>query len=177
MKKNLTSLTGIVLLISLLIAFGCRSKEEEKGREIDLEVVEDPDVTIVLNNAVERKDKRKHLEMYNSYNPDSVVVDSLITDVSPGDIIIWDKKSTSGIRIIHVRPIKENGIIFPEAAKEMSYKNKKVFTITIPDGVKPGTIEKYEIVFEDDDKNTWCIDPHLRIPPPAPKVTDDPGDR
>jgi hypothetical protein len=56
----------------------------------------------------------------------------------------------------------------PEAAKEVSYDKKKVFMIKIPD-VPTGTviIEKYEIVFEDDDKNTWCIDPHLRIPPPT----------
>lgn len=169
MKKNLTILTGIVLLISLLIAFGCRSKEKEEEKEeaIEIEVISEANVTIFLNAAVEREHNRKHLEMYNSYNPDSLVVDSLVTGVKSGEIIIWDRKPGNGIkRVIHVRPVLENGILMPEAAKEMSYEKKKVFMIKIPVVPNDTIIEKYEIVFEDDDNNTWCIDPYLRIPPP-----------
>jgi hypothetical protein len=166
MKKNLTSLTGILLLIAIMIAGGCYNESNNNELEI---LKEDPDVIIVLKAAVEKEHKRKHLEMYNSDNPDSLVVDSLVTGVKSGEIIIWDRKPGNGIkRVIHVRPVLENGILMPEAAKEMSYEKKKVFMIKIP--VVPNDtviIEKYEIVFEDDDKNTWCIDPYLRIPPPT----------
>ena len=170
MKKNLTLLTGIVILFAIMIAGGCNDINT-------LQILdEDPSITVVLNAAVQRKDMRKHLEMYNSYDSDSLVVDTLVTVVSPGDTIIWDKKSSSGIKeILHVRPMENIGNIFPEPAKEVSYNKKKVFMHIVPKNATKGEV-KYEIVFEDEDKNTWCIDPHLRIPP-ARVTNDDTGDR
>jgi hypothetical protein len=165
MKKNLTLLTGIVMLITIMLAGGCNNESTKEALD---ELKEDPDVIVVLKAAVEREHKRKHLQMYNSYDSLNVQVDTLVTGVKSGETIIWDRKPGNGIkRVIHVRPVLENGILMPEAAKEVSYDKKKVFMIKIPIVPNDTIIEKYEIVFEDDDNNTWCIDPYLRIPPPT----------
>ena len=165
MKKNLTLLKGIVILMVIMIAGGCYNESNKDELE---KLEEDPDVKVVLKAAVEREHKRKHLEMYNSYDSLNVQVDSLVTGVKSGETIIWERKPGNGIkRVIHVRPVLENGILMPEAAKEVSYEKKKVFMIKIPVVPNDTIIEKYEIVFEDDDNNTWCIDPYLRIPPPT----------
>ncbi|MBS0010147.1 MAG: hypothetical protein KFF49_01975 [Bacteroidales bacterium] len=154
MKKNLSPLTVIVLLITILIAGACRMQEK---------VVRAPAVIIHLIKIVEI-DGVIHLEMSNSYAPGLIVVDSLWTDVNPGDTIIWLAKPQSGIKaILDVRPVKKEGKIFKEAAIEASYKAQKAFMTVIPDDAEPGS-EKYEIVFTDNDNRIWCIDPYLRIP-------------
>ena len=149
MKKILTLQTGIVFLITILIAGGCSN-----GNKLD------NTTKVEIYVKAKEQDGRMHLEMYNAKHPDKKVVDSLYTDVLPGYTVIWKKVDQSGIKKVnHIRPIKENGKIFSEDAREV----KDLYQLIIPPDATPG-IEKYEIVFTDKDGITWCIDPYLRIP-------------
>ncbi|MFO7852347.1 MAG: hypothetical protein ACQERS_14320 [Bacteroidota bacterium] len=175
MKKNLTLLTGIVLFITILIAGACgpagNEKDSSEGTDDSskkggaLKQLREPDVKIFLKEIVEI-DGEMHLKMANSYAPDSIVIDSLYTNVNPNDTVMWIAPPPSGIQeIIDVRPVVRDGKIFKEAAIESSYNDQKVFMYVVPGDAKPGTEEKYEIEFKDKEGNSGTIDPHLRIPP------------
>lgn len=182
MKKNLTLLTGIVILFTIMIAGACKTtvKENDSPEGTDSNtkgsfiVLSDPNVTIYLNKIVEI-DGKMHLEMYDSKDTTKVKIDSLITEVHRGDIIHWKTVKGSGIKKIHdIRPVREGGTIFPIQAQTDSLR--AAFQTIIPKTAKPGTTEKYEIVFKDNNDDSWCIDPHLRIPPTT-NTTEDSGDR
>jgi len=179
MKKNLTILTGIALLIAIMIAGGCKTTVDDdkksEGTEPDAKssaiVLSDPNVTIYLKDTL--LNGRKHLLMWDSNDKLKKVIDTLTTDIQAGDIVHWRTADGSIKKINNIRPMQEKGNIFPVEAQGDSLR--AAFQLKIPDDAEPGT-EKYEIVFTDKDDRTWCIDPHLRIPP-AREVTDDPGDR
>jgi len=109
-------------------------------------------------------DGEKHLSMYDSNNPDNVVVDNLYTDVQPGMKVIWKRKLFSGIRQINkIGSAEGERNIFIEDAKIRSLG--KGFVLELRDDITGPVEEKYDIVFIDkDDKKTWPIDPFLRIP-------------
>lgn len=152
MKKNLKLLTGIVFLITILIAGGCSTavKKDSKKVKIYLKAIE--------------KDGQKHLEMYDSNDPDHVVVDALETIVKPGITVVWKLEKPSGIKKID-EIVSSQGVrnIFEEDAKKRFLS--KGFILKIPDGVQAGEEEKYNIVFVDkEDENPWTVDPYLKIP-------------
>ena len=174
MKKILTHLTGIVFLITILIAGGCGSATENDSQTFtdptvpkvptvttDQTVPDEVDtVTIYLVKAFEENGK-KHLKMFDSNDPNIVVVDTLlVTDVKPGTKVIWTFLEGSGIeKLKKIGPEKTDAIIIRDAKKILF---KKDFQLKIPNSAKPGQ-EKYDIVFEDEDGNTVPIDPYLRI--------------
>jgi len=155
MKKNLTLLTGIVVSFTILVASGCGNTSKQN----DPAPLEDDSTLVVYLKAIDQDDGRKHLEMYNGKDSLNTVIDSLYTDVQPGYTVIWKKAHNSGIKKVNdIRPMKKDGKIFIEDAREV----KSLFKLEIPINAPPG-VEKYEIVFTDKDDNTWCIDPFLRI--------------
>ena len=181
MKKNQILLTGLVVFITILIAGGCKPRgtdnssaegtEDTSSKEGDVMPPPPPDVTIYLKDTL--INGRKHLLMYDSKHPDHKVVDTLTTNVEPGDLVLWQTVVGSNIQHINnIRPILEKGKIFPAEAQGDS--TRATYRLIIPEDAEPGT-EKYEIVFTDRDNRTWCIDPHLRIPPT--REVDDAGDR
>lgn len=109
------------------------------------------------------KDGEKHLEMYDSNNPESRVVDDLHTDVEPGTKVVWRRAKDSGIqRIKKVSPI-DRGEIFIGDAKTILF-SKRYRTRIPEDEIKHGKEEKYIIVFVDKkDKEEITIDPYLRV--------------
>ena len=81
MKKYLVLLTGIVFLFTILIAGGCKQAVPHP--------VKGPKTVTITLKAV-KIDGKKHLEMYDSNNPDLIVVDGLETTVNPGDTVVWE---------------------------------------------------------------------------------------
>lgn len=177
MKKNLTSLTGIVLLFAIMIAGACtttdngdkKSEGIEPGTKGSPIVLSDPNVIIYLEDTL--INGRKHLLMWDSNDKLHKVIDNLTTDVQAGDIVHWRTINGSIKKINNIRPVEAKGNIFRVEAQTDSLR--AAYQLKIPDDASPG-IEKYEIVFTDRDDRTWCIDPHLRIPDPV--RSDDPGD-
>ena len=161
MKKNLTFLTGIVFLITILVAGGCESETED-----DPKVPLRGEVTIYLMKAFE-DDSGKHLKMYDSNYPDSIVVDTLETLVEPGTKVFWVVLNDSGIKKLKkISPKDGPGKIITGDATGFLYtlftKKKK---LNIPDNApKPCEREGYDIMFKYKDGKTWKIDPYLKIP-------------
>jgi hypothetical protein len=148
MKKIFKFLAGIVFLMAILVIAGFSIGDKPNNSK---------KVEVYLKAVT--LDGRMHLEMYNGRHPDRKVIDSLYTDVQPGYIVLWKKAEQSGIRKVNqIRPMKENGRIFRDEAREVRGK----FRYEIPSDAKAGT-EKYEIVFKDLNNDTWTIDPYLRI--------------
>ncbi|HEN20808.1 MAG TPA: hypothetical protein ENN86_02230 [Desulfobacteraceae bacterium] len=154
MKKILSPLTGIVLLITILIAGACKSVDKDDKTRDSKQVI------IYLKKVVEI-DGKMHLEMYNSYAPDIIVVDSLWTDIRPGIKVIWVPERESGIKIIkRIGSSTKKGKIFKEDASKVFLSNK--FKLRIPEDAIGD--EKYDIEFENHERNSGNIDPYLRIP-------------
>ena len=156
MKKAYFLLTGIVFIITMLIASGSSP-------------IVDPDKPIENIKKVEIflkvfiKDGEKHLEMYDSNNPDNIVIDDLYTVVEPGTKVVWRRAKDSGIRSIRkVNPIDPGEIFTRDARTILLYKR---FRTRIPEGeIKRDKKEKYIIVFLDKkDKEEIPIDPYLRV--------------
>ncbi len=161
MKKNLTFLTGIVFLITILAASGC-----SKGKSIELN-----DVVIIKDSTkvkIHLKDTlidgEKHLVMYDSNDPENVAVDSLYTWVAHGMKVIWKFDRQSGIKRIHkIGSSKEARDIFKEDARKRFLC--KSFKLKIPADAKWESTEEYDIEYEVKDGNIYKIDPYLRVRP------------
>ena len=156
MKKATTYLTGIVFIITILIASGFTQAVDPDKPSENLKKVE-----IYLKVYI--KDGEKHLEMYDSNNPAKRVIDDLYTDVEPGTKVVWRRAKDSGIRSIKkVSPI-DPGDIFTGDARTILL-NKR-FRTRIPEGeVKRDKEEKYIIIFKDKkEKEETPIDPYLRV--------------
>ena len=160
MKKILTLLTGIVLLITVLAVGGCKSAttNDDSNSSNDSK---DLKKVIIYVKAVEKNDGM-HLEMYDS-NDTTKVVDTLVTIVEPGTKVIWKLAENSGIKRIKKIGPKERGEIIIGDANRILFFNR--FKLKIPDNeIKPSTEEKYDIVFVDKkDKKETPIDPYLKI--------------
>lgn len=178
MKKNLAHLTGIVFLITILIAGSCSSAPENDSQtftdqtvptiQTDQTVPEEVDtVTIYLVEAFEEKGSI-HLRMYDSNDPGNIVVDNLETFVWPGTVVIWKVLDNSGIRKLKkISPKKGNGNILHRDATGFFYtlftgKKKHI----VPDNApRPSVKEGYLIKFRHDEGGSpWEIDPYLKIP-------------
>jgi hypothetical protein len=156
MKKAYIYLTGIVFIITILIASGFTQAVDLDKLPEDLKKVE-----IFLKVYI--KDGEKHLEMYDSNNPAKRVIDDLHTVVEPGTKVVWRRAKDSGIRSIKKVSPTDRGEIFTGDARTILL-NKR-FRTRIPEGqVKRDKEEKYIIVFLDKkDKEETPIDPYLRV--------------
>lgn len=156
MKKAIFYLTGIVFIITILIASASTPAVDPDKPSENLKKVE-----IFLK--VYLKDGEKHLEMYDSNNPDNRVIDDLHTVVDPGTKVVWRRAKDSGISSIRkVSPI-DPGEIFTGDARTILL-NKR-FRTRIPEGeLKRDKEEKYIIIFKDKkEKEETPIDPYLRV--------------
>ena len=163
MKKNLTTLTGIVLFIAILAAGGC-DKGSKKGKSTTdvnnkIQLI---DVTIYLEAI--NDNGNYHLKMYNSYDQNNPEIDDLITEVKPGTIVTWDLVNNSGIsEIMRIIPLTKKGKIMKKDAKPVPETNKHEYKVPSNAPV-PSEKEKYLILFKDMDGHPHLIDPYLKIP-------------
>ncbi len=170
MKKNPPHLTGIVVLIAILVACSCGSRNGQSGDETAQSNsaksappgVDSTKVDIYLR-AVEINGEM-HLEMYDTKKPGCVVIDGLITDVDTGYTVTWNKAPDSKIRRIDtILPIKDSKRLFGEGAKQD--RDSELWKLKIPGYATPDTV-KYEIHFEavKYKDSIHIIDPYLRVP-------------
>jgi len=160
MKKILTHLTGIVFLITILLACACGPPVPPPAKSPK---------TVTIHLKVKKVDGVKHLRMHNSNKPGHKVIDTLETLVMPGDTVIWKPKTFLG-RIKKLEKISpENlGEIFKENAHSIPGCIDMRFIVPVNAPI-PSKREKYDIEFVDKKDSTYVIDPYLRIP----KETDD----
>jgi len=163
MKKILTHLTGIVFLISILIAGGCKSAtaEDDPGKPIY------PEKVTIFLKAYEDGDDMK-LKMYDSKNETPIVAEDHYADVGPDTKVVWKRANNSNIKSIRkVGPKVNNGPIFPGDATTFLFHKRLRITVPsdapVPKEDAEDTSESYEIIFRDKDNNEWKTDPYLRI--------------
>ena len=165
MKKNLTHLTGIVFLITILVAGSCRNgkKQNDSTKEANntAEVVEDStEVRVYLKDIL--LNGSMHLEMYNEKDSLNKKVDSLYTDVQPGYTVIFKKAHKSNVNeVIDIHLVEEDVKIFSVGDRE----DRGLYVLEIDTNAIFDTV-KYEIEFTvKGDPTIHTIDPYLRMPP------------
>jgi hypothetical protein len=123
-------------------------------------------ITIFLRSVIQEEES--HLAMFDSNG--NGAVDTLKTDVSPGDVVIWKSDCYSGIRsITRIYPQESKGgeIFQSDPKKRFLCKGYKLH---IPKDVKSNTEEKYLIEYIPcNSEKPVIIDPFLRVPPPPRK--------
>jgi hypothetical protein len=156
MKKIFTLSTGIVFLISILIAGGCNPTKYPRPKRV-----------IIYLKAIGEKGK-KQLDMSDSNGQHAI--DSLTTDVQPGTIVIWKREWAGKItKIDSIYPTippsgLSQGVIFTSNPRKRSIGQG--YKYIVPDDAKAGRApEKYKIEFTHKDSTKTLIDPFLRIPP------------
>lgn len=179
MKKKLTLLTGIAVLIAILSIGSCnrvspKSITEDNDKtltksELPPEISEAESTIRIIVYDIEIG-CRKHLEMQDDTDTGrgKKVIDSLTTVVHRGETVVWAKDDSAKLRKIHQVRIIDSS---PWKTKDSCLEAEEIKQVTgtylkfvIPSDADTGTV-KYEIIFEDRNKNYWYIDPHLRIPP------------
>jgi hypothetical protein len=149
MKKIIILLTGIVFLITILVAGGCKSATDRKAEKVE----------IYLSSV--KVDGVEHLKMRDS-NGNSAI-DSLITDVKPGVKVFWRLDSLSGIKkILGIYSRGERNIFKKDPGRVFLGKS---FKLKLSDDIKGD--EKYAVEYRLEDKTEQSIDPYLRVPPPG----------
>ena len=177
MKKNLVLLTGIVFVLTILLAGSCKNGKKNKGTEPaenssepveDVMAFADNDTTkvyIYLENILE--DGRQRLLMHDSKKPHDVVLDSLETVVNPGDTVIFKKAQKSDVRkVINIRLVKELFEISGEDLSKDVREDSGLYMIIINSNAQDSITVKYEIDFtvKLDHPTIHTIDPYLKIP-------------
>jgi len=165
MKKILTHLTGIVFLITILIAVGCengKKQNDSANEKTPLVKAVDNSTTVRVYLKDIEIDGIMHLEMYDSKKPGCEVVDNLVTVVNPGDTVIFYNAHKSDIKnVTEIRLLKPGFAISSESFKPDS----GLYVLIIDPQAPDSTIVKYEIDFTvKKDTDTTTIDPYLKIP-------------
>jgi len=170
MKKNLTLFTGIVVVITVLIAGACNRSPEPssstgEGDDERTKAVYLKDTTV---------NGEMHLFMYDKKSECGVIDDHLIV-VKRNHTVKWKNANDSRIEeILYIRPVGDTAFFgaVPEVdtedfdSTEVFSLNKGVFKLVIPDTATLDTLIKYEIKFTVDGENPGphIIDPYLKVP-------------
>lgn len=161
MKKILTHLTGIAMVLAILLAGSCKPSPQPSDTPKN---EDEPEGAMATSTTVEvflkavLIDEEIHLEMYDSNNSGCIAIDGLITDVDPGYDVKWKKAPNSNIRTI-------DKITFPKGhriSSQISLSSDSIFTLKVPSDIESDTI-KYDIEFTTVKDGTHTIDPYLRI--------------
>ena len=156
MKKNLILLTGIVLLIAVLVAGGCK-------QAVIPPAAKNPETVIIYLKAV-KVNEENHLEMYDSNDPSRKVIDTLHTYVQDTTQVFWTLAENSGIKSIKRIKPKEDGKIITRTIRGAILVPTEVLMYKIPKNQIPNTQQGYRIKVKDTEGNKWEIDPYLRLP-------------
>jgi hypothetical protein len=113
--------------------------------------------------AIVTKQGNNSLALFDSNRKGDI--NDLITDVNPGDKVIWKLDRCSGIRSITRIYSKEmKHPIFTSNPEKRGLC--KVFELQVPKTAEPEDQEKYVIEYILRDDTKMMIDPYVRIPPP-----------
>jgi len=164
MKKILIPLTGIVFVIAILAAGGCRGNKNQNGSTEagtqEMITIDTTTVYIYLKDTL--IDGKEHLEMYDSKKPHDVVIDSLYTKVNPGDTVIFMKAHKSEVKKVkNVRLVEK---VFDIYSIEFRV-DSGLYVLIIDPEAPVGETAKYEIYFTvKQDTTTHFVDPYLELP-------------
>lgn len=154
MKKIISLTTGFLLMVTILISWGCRNSANGQSSG-DIK-----EVTIKLKAVVMNGKVRLKLSDSNG----NKATDHLITEVPAGGKVIWKLKKFSKIesieRIYSTEVVKK---IFEKEPKRQG--NSNVFILDVPANVASGTQEEYNIIFIGNNGSKVEIDPYIRIEP------------
>ncbi len=161
MKKTLTPLAGIVFLISILIAGGCKASGAGASEDMDKIEINCKAVDVKGEMHFIIYDLNDTVEVIVNHTKDNVVA-NLTTYVKPKTKVIWTWVPDSEIdEFLKIKP-KKYGDIIDKDPEKISGTQK--FKLTIPKNAPvPSPEEKYEILFLNLDGDTITIDPYLRI--------------
>ena len=168
MKKIHTHLTGIVFVITLLVAVSCQNgqkpKDTEEAQNNQPQESSDRSDSDIFLKAI-KIDGIVHLEMYDTKKDTKKdtckVIDNLLTVVYRGKTVRW-----KGVKDSNIEEVIAINLI--GAAPELQISDDKLddetlFKLEIPGNANLDTI-KYDIVFITTwDTDTTTIDPYLRI--------------
>lgn len=165
MKKVLINLTGIVFLITILLAAACGNSKKQNEPE-ELATLDESTTVNVFLKEIEIGESM-HLLMYDSRKSECPVIDGLISDVNRGDTVKFRKGKNSRIESVEdVRLIEVEGD--PKIYKERFEPGGVVYYQLILDtnALQNDTFVKYEIHFmvKGHKDTTYIIDPYLRLP-------------
>lgn len=167
MKKFFTFSTGIVILIAILSAWGCKSPKDDMG--VNKAVIYNK--TLVYSKVVIYlrsidSNGEKFIYMYDSNGNTSIdnmqPVDSFETYVQPESDVFWELERNSGIKKIkEIKSSHGNGNIFKDDPSQIPFS--KAFRLKLKKDIYGR--EKYDIKIRLEDNTEITIDPFLRIPP------------
>ena len=155
MKKILTPMTGIVLLVAILIAGGCAPADSSDKVTIYLKAYEDGE--------------EMKLKLYDSTNKTPVDAEDHFVYVEEGTKVVWRRADKSGIiSIKRVGPKADKGLIFPGDATTILLGKRRRITVPtdvqLPDLKEDYFEEPYDIKIKfKKNKKEKNIDPYLRI--------------
>lgn len=154
MKKIFTLLTGILFLLMILSTGGCKSSD-------NCDTPRGPKKITIKIKSVRINDEY-HLKMSDHKHKN--VIDTLTTDVIPGDTVIWVLKKYSGIDNIESIYAADTMRIPNIFRKNPSINTDGVFELAVPaDAVQGVEKEKYAIHYTLKNKAKKTIDPYIRI--------------
>lgn len=178
MKKNLVLLTGIVFVLTILLAGGCnpgtsKKGSEEAGGSTLLEEKDPKNVDIFLKESLDSG--TMHLFMSSDKKSECGVIDDYLVVVKPGYTIRWKNADDSEIfRIVKILPVGDSTFFGAVPVVETTDVDptevfgfsRGLHKLVIPDTAALDTLLKYEIHFEvrDHEDTTYIIDPYLKLP-------------
>ena len=179
MKKNVSLLTGIVFLIALMIAGGCKTGVQTEDPLKVKDIATDSMVTellrtpIIVCEAVEDSDGNLQFQMWdhNAYDLATSSEDDrlkinhpFVTDVQDNNVVIWKWSHDSEVKeFVEIGPLDPNPKIFPGKANPQNSLHRVYLIITKNTAVE-NDIDGYYIKFiwKGD---TVTVDPYLQVPP------------
>jgi ERCC4-type nuclease len=155
MKNTLTLFAGIVFLLAILVAGCCRQQDDKEQKKRCSE-----EVNIWVTSVVEIKGE-KHLMMSDS-NGNSNIDTLFVTDVHPGQKVIWTKDSAEVVKKFLNMKARINKNIFKRNPHKAILRDE--YRMRVPKKAKKDGEEKYSIEFKLKDNSRHETDPYLRIP-------------
>lgn len=174
MKKNLTFLTGIVFLLTILVAVSCGDNDQQNGTPANgivpegvpvevLKLLEDSTIVGIYLTEIKIGDDM-HLKMSHARKPKFEVIDGLISEVYPGYTVIFLKGQQS--KIEKVTGVTVLDTIIDITPAEIVTEDVEYYRILIDSTSMYDTIAKYEIrFFIKNDTTEYIVDPYLQVPP------------
>jgi len=160
--KNLFRLsTGIVFIISILIAVGCGPKRGNKEEPVTIEETVTIEDTVFIFITYYEINGEIHLKMFDSKG--NWAIDNLTTYVMPENRVIWKLDTLCGFKdFIHIKGIPNGNIFKGVVLKPDREQTGKQLKLYLKNDIKGK--EEYEIKVKMKNNDEYTLDPMLRVP-------------
>ncbi len=184
MKKNLVPLTGIVFVLSILLAGSCKpSVKTDEAKNSNKKLIDS--MQLALDSIQRASNKTIYITckavvvdgilQFSMSDKDDIVVATtsenrlifvaeLKTEVKAKKKVVWTWAESSQVQeFLIISPKETGGDIMRGNAEQSEPDSRKKFKYDIPDDVTNQDEEKYIIQFIWDEE-TVTIDPYLKLP-------------